>query len=507
MPALPKLRVVSALRAAKLPGMPGPYPGSVISVASDRAVDVQTNTANAEVTREMMARGMCALTGTRTPAEAWRRFFEPKDVVGIKVNCGGFPHCISDYDIVAETIRQLMQVGIPPSQIYVYERFQNQLTECDYASADARGHSDRRRRAREPLHRQQRLRSGDVPRGRSLRRRGHALEHDAARVAAADEDHQHSEHEGSRRHGRDRLPEEHRLRQLLQRRAHASARQVAHAIRLSARWRRSSRCARGRCCRSWTGCARVWHGGPFARTTRYVFYPQRILFGTDPVAIDRLLLDIIDDKRKAEGAISIWDRNPASLDRHARARRRSERQHPHPRAGAHRVRVDTWPWRLRQGQDSRPGDPRVTRRALLAVPAFAALAAAAPVVVSITAQDTCQPAGAVRASASRSRPNSSRASCCWCRERWRGREWHRPRGRPGSTPTAARFLRKPDARYRYELPEGKGALGAAEARRLRHGRGAAGRAGRSARGLPPVRIHQGRATVAAPAGRRHRRGR
>jgi uncharacterized protein (DUF362 family) len=61
------------------------------------------------------------------------------------------------------------------------------------------------------------------------------------------------------------------------------------------------------------GIRGVWHGGPFARTTRYVFYPRQILFGTDPVAIDRLLLDIIDNKRKAEGAISIWDRSPKYL--------------------------------------------------------------------------------------------------------------------------------------------------------------------------------------------------
>ena len=73
------------------------------------------------------------------------------------------------------------------------------------------------------------------------------------------------------------------------------------------------------------GLRGVWHGGPFARTTRYVFYPKQIMFGTDPVAIDRLLLDIIDDKRKAQGAISIWDRSPSSLkiDDGARARRRS----------------------------------------------------------------------------------------------------------------------------------------------------------------------------------------
>jgi hypothetical protein len=61
------------------------------------------------------------------------------------------------------------------------------------------------------------------------------------------------------------------------------------------------------------GLRAVWHGGPFARTSRYVFQPRQILFGTDPVAIDRLLLDIIDEKRKAEGAISIWDRAPRYL--------------------------------------------------------------------------------------------------------------------------------------------------------------------------------------------------
>jgi uncharacterized protein (DUF362 family) len=61
------------------------------------------------------------------------------------------------------------------------------------------------------------------------------------------------------------------------------------------------------------GLRGVWHGGPFARTTRYVFYPRQIMFGTDPVAIDRLLLDIIDNERRAHGAISIWDRSPASL--------------------------------------------------------------------------------------------------------------------------------------------------------------------------------------------------
>jgi uncharacterized Fe-S center protein len=68
------------------------------------------------------------------------------------------------------------------------------------------------------------------------------------------------------------------------------------------------------------GLRGVWHGGPFARTTRYVFYPKQIMFGTDPVAIDRLLLDIIEDKRRSEGARSIWDRSTDSLTDDVRAR-------------------------------------------------------------------------------------------------------------------------------------------------------------------------------------------
>ena len=244
-----------ATRPPRRPGCPGPYPGRVVSVKSDKCVDIATGKANDEVVREMMARGMRALTGAATTPDAWRRFFEPSDVVGIKVNCGGYPHCISAYEIVAETVRQLTGIGVPVSQIYVYERFQNQLDECNYAPHLPDGPADRRRRARQPQRRQQRLRSGHLPRGRSLRRRGHAVEHDAAGVAAPDEDHQHPEHEGSRRHRRHRVPEEHRLRQLLERRAHAPARQVAHLLGRRHAGRRSSRCARGRCCRSWTACA------------------------------------------------------------------------------------------------------------------------------------------------------------------------------------------------------------------------------------------------------------
>jgi uncharacterized Fe-S center protein len=57
------------------------------------------------------------------------------------------------------------------------------------------------------------------------------------------------------------------------------------------------------------GIKGVWHAGPFLYNKKFGFYPKQMMFGTDPVAMDRLLLDVIEGKRKAEGAISVWDRD------------------------------------------------------------------------------------------------------------------------------------------------------------------------------------------------------
>src|SRR6266487_6249343 len=82
---LPPLRVVSRYSPAAAPGMPGRYAGQVVAVKADKSVDISTGAANDAVVREMMAQGMRALTGAGATADAWRRFFTPSDVVGIKV--------------------------------------------------------------------------------------------------------------------------------------------------------------------------------------------------------------------------------------------------------------------------------------------------------------------------------------------------------------------------------------------------------------------------------------
>jgi len=308
----PHLQVVSRYAPAANPGMPGPYPGRVVAVKSDRAVDISTGAADEATVREMMARGMRTLTGAATTSDAWRRFIAPSDVVGIKVNCGGYPHCISAYEIVAEVVRQVSAIGVPLSQIYVYERFQNQMDECNYAAhlpagakfvaaeranrnvdnsgydpatyleADLFGEEDTRSNMMR-LVSQQLTKIINIP---------NMKDHGATGVTGC-----------------------------LKNIAYGSFSNVArtHQRGMSHTYSVVGTLAAMEPLRSRTvlqimdGLRAVWHGGPFARTTRYVFYPKQIMFGTDPVAIDRLLLDIIEEKRRAEGVISIWDRSPKSL--------------------------------------------------------------------------------------------------------------------------------------------------------------------------------------------------
>ncbi|HMJ86371.1 MAG TPA: DUF362 domain-containing protein [Vicinamibacterales bacterium] len=281
---LPALRVVSSYTPAANPGMPGPYPGRVVAVNSARSVDTATGKADEAVVREMMAQGMRALAGAGTTADAWRRFFEPSDVVGIKVNCGGYPHCISAYEIVGEVVRQLTGVGVPVSQIYVYERFQNQMDECDYTAHLPKGvQSVAAERANQNVDTSRMMKIINIP---------NMKDHGATGVTGC-----------------------------LKNIAYGSFSNVArtHSRGKSHTYSVVGSLAAMEPLRSRTvlqimdGLRGVWHGGPFARTTRYVFYPRQIMFATDPVAVDRLLLDIIENERRAHGAISIWDRSPASL--------------------------------------------------------------------------------------------------------------------------------------------------------------------------------------------------
>jgi hypothetical protein len=307
----PPYRVVTSFTPLAAPGMPGPYPGRVVSVTAPGSIDAQGGIVE-DVVREMLDRGMRTLTGEATALAAWRRFFVPEDVVGIKVNAGGVPHVVSSPALVAEICRRLMAVGVEPARIVVFERFWNQLEAVGYGPhlppgvllfAPEAGNRRAQNRAYDPeTYVEVDFFGEDDTRSNMVRLVTQRLtkivnvpnmkDHGAVGATGC-----------------------------LKNVAYGCFSNVA---RSHARGRTHTRTSVGTFAaveplRSRTvlqimdGFKAVWHGGPFARTTRYVFEPRRILVGTDPVAIDRLLLDVIDEKRKAEGAVSIWERSEKTL--------------------------------------------------------------------------------------------------------------------------------------------------------------------------------------------------
>lgn len=290
--------------------MPGAFPGRVVSVHSARSIDEQTGKADPDVVRDMLARGMTTLTGEASGGAAWRRFFDPGDVVGIKVNCSGAPQVCSNPVVVAEIVRNLVATGVKASNIWIYERFDGQLVSVGYPKYVPEG-----------VH----VLAIEVPRG-SIRG------YDPATYVEVDFFGEDDTRSNMVRLVADTFT---KVINVPNMKDHGAA-GVTGCLKNIA-YGNFSNVARSHqnektntlsfigtlasveplhsktVLQVMDGLKGVWHGGPFVRDKRFAFYPKQIVVGTDPVAIDRQLLDIIEAKRRAEHAVSIWDRSMAHV--------------------------------------------------------------------------------------------------------------------------------------------------------------------------------------------------
>jgi hypothetical protein len=71
---------------------------------------------------------MVELTGSTDSVEAWRSFFEPGDVVGVKMNPVGNPLANSSSELMLEVIDGLKAAGVKPRDIVVFERYRDDFT-------------------------------------------------------------------------------------------------------------------------------------------------------------------------------------------------------------------------------------------------------------------------------------------------------------------------------------------------------------------------------------------
>lgn len=297
-------------------GMPGLFPGRVVEVF--HAGSIVDRRVSAPAIHDMVDEGMKALTGEPSAAQAWAGFFTPADVVAIKVNPSGAPGTTTSMPLVRKVIQALNRVGVPNRNIIVYDRNSNQLEVNGY----------------------------------------HALVPPGVRVIGLD---QRWSVKGETRGGYDpevfcemdcfgeretrsylasivttdadkiiNLPclKEHNASGVtgcLKNLAYGSFNNVARthvnpktytdpviAVMCTAAPLRTKAVLN-----IMDGIRAVYHSGPFAWNPEFVWEAKTLLIGTDPVAVDRIELEIVEQKRRELGVPSLWDRNPEHLGTNA----------------------------------------------------------------------------------------------------------------------------------------------------------------------------------------------
>jgi hypothetical protein len=114
-------------------GIPGPYPGVVVEVRNPGMI--RNDIKNRNAIRDTVARGMKELTGATDSVEAWRSFFEPGDVVGVKMNPVGRPLANSSSELMLEVVDGLRAAGVKPKDIVVFERYRDEFVAANMQQA------------------------------------------------------------------------------------------------------------------------------------------------------------------------------------------------------------------------------------------------------------------------------------------------------------------------------------------------------------------------------------
>ena len=121
--------------------LPGPFPGRVVEVKDPRSL--VDDKIDAKVVGEMFERGMRTLTGKDMKA-SFGLFFEPGDVVGIKVNPVGPPLINTHLELTRRRGRVAHRQRCPPDHIVIWDRFDYMLKDAGYTPDHFPGRPHRR---------------------------------------------------------------------------------------------------------------------------------------------------------------------------------------------------------------------------------------------------------------------------------------------------------------------------------------------------------------------------
>ena len=289
-------------------GMPGLFPGKVVEVKSPSVI--LQNHVNVSVVEKMLALGMTELTGAPAASKAWQTFFHKEDVVGIKVNASGVPGCVSSPEIVNEVIQGLSELGVPPRNIILYERFADQLDMAGYqAYVPNKVGIVGLEGIRQDLAAYDKDVYLDVEFFGEEETRSYLAKLVSSRVTKIINIPCLKDHDAAGVTG------------CLKNIAYGSFNNVARSHKFPKSHTKTfiGQLANVEPLRSKTvlqimdGLRGIYHGGPFAPNQKFLWFPGLIYLGTDPVAIDRIELEVIEAKRREMGVISLWDHSPEHL--------------------------------------------------------------------------------------------------------------------------------------------------------------------------------------------------
>jgi hypothetical protein len=105
-------------------GMPGPYPGRVVAIEHPGCI--ASSVYQPKTIRQMTQRGMMELTSAPSWQDAWRTLFEKGDVVGIKVSPVGGRTLCSDASVLHAILEGLNQAGVSHRNVLVFNRYQEE---------------------------------------------------------------------------------------------------------------------------------------------------------------------------------------------------------------------------------------------------------------------------------------------------------------------------------------------------------------------------------------------
>jgi hypothetical protein len=304
------------VQAPELPlsrfGMPGLFPGRVVQTFHPGSI--VNGQVHQPAVRAMLEAGMNSLMGETSAVGAWSMLFDKHDVVGIKVNPSGSPTTVTSVPLILEVIRNLNAAGVPSENIIVWDRNFDQMEAAGYPARmptgvrvagldDAMVVEGSKCPGWDPDIYLDMCCFGETETRSYL---GSIVSREVTKIVNLPV---LKEHNGAGVTG------------ALKNLGYGSFSNVARTHKPPTTYNDpiiAAMCAVPQL-RSKAvlhiidGTRAVYHAGPICRNPQFIWEANTLLIATDPVAVDRIELEIIEEKRRSVGASSLWDRSLENL--------------------------------------------------------------------------------------------------------------------------------------------------------------------------------------------------